>query len=129
MSEQRFLTPLQLAEARRLWAAGESEQAVAAAVGMGISTWRRCRSPGGQLADLPVRAHTSRNSGRRSEELGPRLLWDRCAKVRLGWSEAERAERSNGLLSAGRNTAGQGRPATPFPTGHNLRVLPDPRRH
>jgi len=128
MSGQHFLTPLQIAEARRLWAAGQPENVVAAAINCGISTFRRHRSPGRQLADLPARPHTARCSGRRSEELEVRLLWNRCAEIRVGWSASEREERSKGLLPGGRPSAEPTPPAGPFPAGHRLKIVPTPGR-
>jgi hypothetical protein len=78
------LTSEQIALVRRLWAEGESQQQIAAAIGIGFDTLKqRLRD---QLTDLPKRSRTA-NSDRRGQELTPEEITLRCAEVRSRWPE------------------------------------------
>ena len=123
MSEPVRLTADQIATATRMWNSGEPEFEIAKAIDVKVSTLRRRRLD--DLAGLQPRGHSERDSGRRSEPIEPRILWERCARVRLTWSESQRAERSKGIAEPLRRQP-QAAPG-PFPQGHGLRVCPTPK--
>ena len=123
MSIERRLTDDEVALACKLWAEGASELEVAQACGdASMTTWRRRRGPGEQLAHLAPRGHASRDSGRRSEEVLPAELYRRAALVRHSWGPVERELRSRGIAAPMRPASTA--PAGPFPRGHGLRVIP-----
>jgi hypothetical protein len=126
MSEPMILAPAQAEEIRRLWAEGAPELECAAVAGCSMSTLRRLRSPGRQLSDLKARPHSARDSGRRTPEITPRLLWERCALIRRAWSPEEREIRSKGLLSSGRGPAEPEPEPGPSPRNHRLKIVPVP---
>lgn len=77
------LTPAQVLEVRRLWVAGESQQAIASEVGITMDTLKaRLRD---QLADLPKRPRTA-NSDRRGIEVTPEQIAIRAADCRARWT-------------------------------------------
>lgn len=83
MAQKVTLSPDQLLEARRLWLAGESQQGIAAAVGITIDTLKaRLRD---QLEDLPKRPRTA-NSERRGIEITPDEIAIRAAECRARWT-------------------------------------------
>ena len=84
MSRKVNLTPDQLLEVRRLWAAGESQQGIASAISITVDTFKaRLRD---QLEDLPKRPRTA-NSERRGIEITPDEIAIRAAECRARWSE------------------------------------------
>jgi hypothetical protein len=96
MYERRtLLSEAQLALARQLWQAGESEATICGAVGMTVDTFRSRRRD--QLADLQPRGQAGGNSGRRAPLLSPQEVFARAAAVRTKWSIAERVDRSQGI--------------------------------
>jgi hypothetical protein len=77
------LAPDQLVEVRRLWDAGESQQAIAAAIGVCVDAFKaRLRD---QLADLPPRPLRA-NSDRRGIEVTPEEIVFRAAECRARWT-------------------------------------------
>ena len=126
MSIERRLTDDEVRLATELWAAGASELAVAEACGdASMTTWRRRRGPGEQLAHLAPRGHASRDSGRRSPDMTPGQVWAAAAAVRVKWGPVERELRSRGIAAPMRPASTA--PAGPFPRGHGLRVCTVPR--
>jgi hypothetical protein len=83
MGQRINLTPEQLLEVRRLWDAGESQQAIAAAVAVTVDTFKaRLRD---QLADLPPRSRRT-NCERRGVEVTPEEIAIRAAECRARWT-------------------------------------------
>jgi len=121
VSDYVRLTDDEVRIATEMWEAGKPEFEIAQAIGLCVTTLRRRR--GDCLAGLQPRGHSERDCGRRSEPIEPRILWERCARVRLTWSESERAERSKGIAAPLRRP-GSTAEAGPFPQGHGLRVIP-----
>ena len=76
------LTATQIATARRLWNDGLPRDAIAAALGISVDTFRaRLRD---QLADLPKRSR-SMNSARRGIDPTPREIAAAAARIREAW--------------------------------------------
>ena len=83
MSRKVNLSAEQLLEVRRLWAAGESQQGIASAIGITVDTFKaRLRD---QLEDLPKRPRTA-NSERRGIEITPDEIAIRAAECRARWT-------------------------------------------
>ncbi len=81
-SEVRWLTAGQLAEIRRLWAAGATQAEIAVAVDVSMDRLRA--RMGDQLADLPRRGRGA--GGRRRESPPtPEEIHERAAMLRHGW--------------------------------------------
>ena len=83
MSRKVNLSAEQLLEVRRLWAAGESQQGIASAIGVSVDAFKaRLRD---QLEDLPKRPRTA-NSERRGIEITPDEIAIRAAECRARWT-------------------------------------------
>jgi hypothetical protein len=81
-SEVRWLTAGQLAEIRRLWAAGATQAEIAVSVDVSIDRLRA--RMGDQLADLPKRGRGT-GGGRRESPPTPEEIHERAAMLRHGW--------------------------------------------
>ena len=93
MTEAIKISAEKVALAEKLWNAGEPEFAVALAIGVGISTFRRLRR-----RQLRRRGHVSRDSGRRSVDPTPEEIKERCAEVQKTWNPGEEIERSSNVV-------------------------------
>ena len=96
LTEAIKISAEKVALAEKLWNAGEPEFAVALAIGVGISTFRRLRRR--QLKALRRRGHVSRDSGRRSADPTPEEIKERCAEVQKTWNPGEEIERSSNVV-------------------------------
>jgi hypothetical protein len=82
MSAKRLLASEQVAEARRLWDAGEPRDSIAMALGISVDTFRARLHD--QLADLPKRERAT-NSARRGIDPTPTEIAAATARIREAW--------------------------------------------
>lgn len=87
VTDRPSLTDEQVAEAVRLWKAGESEIAVCLAIGVKMSSFRRLRR--GQLKCLGRRPQSARDSGRRTADPSPEEIAARAEECRRSWAHDE----------------------------------------